>query len=85
MKGHAYLFLLKFTKRLLFHFTIKNGLHQREILSSGLFTEVMPCCTGLITVWGTIILGIRIAYWSSIMHLSSLLYGYNSMPALIGC
>ena len=72
MKGHAYLFLLKFTKRLLFHFTIKNGLHQREILSSGLFTEVMPCCTGLITGWGTIILGVRLAYSGHESCISSL-------------
>lgn len=61
MKGHPCLFLLKFTKWLLFHFTIKNGLHQREILSSGLLTEVMLCCTGLMTGWETIILGVRLA------------------------
>ena len=44
MKGHAYLFLLKFTKRfILFHFTIKNGLHQREILSYALLYGVDNC------------------------------------------
>lgn len=47
MKGHAYLFLPKFTKWLLFHFTIKNGLHQREILSPVFSPKSFPVVPGV--------------------------------------
>ena len=54
--------------KVLFHrskqpsFWLRYGYHQRENTGSGLFTEVKPCWTGLISGWVTISITYPVLY-----------------------